>query len=138
MNQKKFLDQFKKTLEEFQNIHFHEKCVPEIFEIVLGSGYEVKFLKQFEKLLKTASEQGSQVVGLSSFEILKDTNSPKDIFSMKLKSKSYNIRILYTLSETGQTYLHCFYERQGDSRTDYTERIPVAIERIKELLEEME
>lgn len=138
MNPKNLLDEFGKICEEFQNVHFHKDCIPEILGIVLKSGYEREFLKQFLKLLKIAAENGEQVVGLDSFEILKYTNTPNDIYAMKLKSKRYNIRILYTLNDISQLYLHCFYERQGDSKTDYTEKIPIAIERINELLEETE
>ena len=128
MNKTKFSKEISELSELYGNVLMHPSIIPEIFDIVLGSGYESEFLKQFAKQLKNVDTLGRQVVELNSFELLKGGS---DIYSMHLKSKSYNIRILYSYLDNGELLLHCFYEKQGKRITEYERSIPIAIERKK-------
>jgi hypothetical protein len=54
---------------------------------------------------------------------------------MHIESKNFNIRILYSYFDNGEILLHCFYEKEGKSVTEYSTHVPIAISRRNEMEE---
>lgn len=130
MNQANFFMEVLEINKLHPNLKMHPDVIGEMKDIVLGSGYEADFIKQLKKQLAFADDMGPQVVELSTFEVLKSADG---LYSMHIKSSKYNIRILYSITDSGQLLLHCFYKRSGKKQTDYARSIPIALRRKNEL-----
>lgn len=57
-----------------------------------------------------------------------------NLYSIKIKTKDSNIRVLYSYNGEGKIILNSFYEKSGKKATSYDKYAPIAIERRKELL----
>ena len=111
-------------------IQFVPALFGELFSLLKGSGYESKFLKLFAVRLQSLVEYGYQVCQQKEFENIGD-----GIFSMHLAGEGFNIRILFGfLPDKTPTLLLAFYERSGKRKTNYSSYLPVAAQRLKEVL----
>lgn len=126
----KKLEIHKAFVELFCNVKAHPEVGNEIITLVIGNGHEKEFIKLFKKQLNYARTLGYKVTELKQFEKLSESPG---LYSMHLKSKNFNIRIIYSYYDNGELLLHCFYEKQGKSATEYSTHIPIAKERKKEL-----
>lgn len=131
MNRKSILALLVKALG---SIDVHPKLIEELIKIIIGSGYEARFLKLLGARLEFLSRHGVDSVKHLEFELIHS-----GVFSMHLAQGDFNIRILYSFFPDGTpTLLLCFYEREGKSRTNYTPYIDPAKARFKERLEAYE
>lgn len=112
------------------DVLIHPAVAGEIKQLILGTGKEKQFLKQLAKQIGLLKEYGKDVIQLPQFEKLK---SYRDLYSMHLESKDYNIRMLYTYRVDGEIILHCFYEKKGKEVTGYEKHAPIAMKRKREL-----
>ena len=109
----------------------HPKCENELQYFVekYGSGFSnilLKRLMTLNLLGKNAIEQRA------NFELLKHIHDV-DIYSMRVKARGFNIRILYTYYSGQKSFLLCaFYEKSGKSHTGYKKHVDLAKSRLEE------
>lgn len=118
--------------EELKDIKYHPEVIGEIVDLVIGSGNEKLFFKLFYKRLEQIKALKQRVTQLKEFEKLTDY---PNLYSMHLSSKSFNLRILYSYNDKDELLLHCFYEREGKTATNYVTHAPIAVQRMKEMEE---
>ncbi|RKJ39526.1 hypothetical protein D7X94_11825 [Acutalibacter sp. 1XD8-33] len=130
MNKEKFIALLVAALH---GISVHQDLILELLGILKSSGSEQAFLDILIARLKFLDERGIHAVRHQEFELL-----DQGIYSMHLARKEFNIRILYCFLSDGRPALLCaFFERAGHKDTDYTHEIPKAVQRRKELEEEL-
>ena len=112
------------------DVLIHPAVAGEIKQLILGTGNEIKFIKQLTKQVGLLKEYGINVIQLPQFEKLKNY---RGLYSMHLESNVYNIRMLYTYGKDGEIILHCFYEKEGKEVTGYEKHAPIAMERKREM-----
>lgn len=113
------------------HIDLHPRMLEELISIIVGSGYEQKFITLFLTRLKLLSHLGINAVMQKEFENIGD-----GLFSMHLSGRDFNIRILYSfLPNQDPTLLLCFYERGNKRKTDYTNYLAPAKARLAERME---
>lgn len=125
-------DDLLKIINQY-NFRVHPLCVEELYNLVIGKGFEKKFYIDFQTRLGILAHQGYQATKTSSFEKL---TGSRGIYSMKLKSDQYNIRILYGYNNNSELFLLAFEEKSGKRTTDYSNQCPVAEQRLEELTSE--
>lgn len=120
----------KQVNDRYSNIRFSDDCISDITEIINESGNEFSFLKKFLYALSILDEyKDTAPIKMSNlFESLK---GHRNLYSMKIKLRM-NIRILYSIDKNGTILLYGFYEKGGKRVTDYSNAIPIALERYKE------
>lgn len=130
MNHDDFIVELLRLFENCNDIQFHQDAVAEMKQLIIGTGYESSFMKQFGKYIQMLSDHGFDAIKLKGFERLKNTNG---LFSMRLSSSKYNIRVLYSILSDGKILLHSFYEREGKSVSGYDKHIIIAEKRLSEM-----
>ena len=115
----------------FANIDTHPLLASDITHIIKESGLEKQFLSKLRTQLLILNEykDSAHIRFPDSFEKLRHT---KNLYSMKLKNRQYNIRILYTFQKDGTILLYAFYERSGKRSSDYSKPIKIAKERLRD------
>ena len=106
-----------------------DQCRREIETFVLKCGNRKAFLKLLvmrRKQLNALSPD--QLVQLNEFELLKQASN---LYSMHLKGKGFNYRILYQYLSDGEVLLLGFEEKHGKKVTEYSNFIPTALERLE-------
>lgn len=127
MNKIKLL---KELENKFNNFKIHEDLIGDIINIVSKSGNETNFIRKLGKrldLLKAYKDETH--LKCNDFEIL---SYEDNLYSMHIRDKIFNIRILYSFEKDGTILLHSFNERSGKKATDYATAIPVAKQRYLE------
>lgn len=119
-------------------IRAHRDYESDLIYILERSGKKADFTAKYKMRLKYLEERREQcVLKRDWFETLKHTGS---LYSIKFKDDK-NIRILFSFVEyKGISYailLHAFEEKSGKrkSPTSYDTAIPIAQQRLKEVLE---
>ncbi len=111
-------------------IVLHEELINDLSKLISKSGQAEKFLTKFYQRCLILSELGKNAVSNNNFEKLKHLDF--EMFSLHIKTEK-NIRILYSFDGDTIVMLLCaFHERSGKKKTDYTNYIPIAKQRIKE------
>lgn len=110
-----------------------ELLLDELLEAIVGSGYESAFFKTLMHRLQVLTQMGVMCTQLpDAFE-----NIGSGLFSIRMIGKGFNIRILFAfLPSKEPVLLRAFYERSGKAKTNYSEQIPVALDRLKAIKEE--
>lgn len=123
-----------KFLEALFNPFRINKSLPtELAECIGRSGVEAKFFNVLMARLKYLRENGVNATRYEEFEALSNT---KGIYSMHLAGKGFNIRILYSFApDRSPILLLGFFKRSGKGKTDYTQYISLAQQRLLEELE---
>ena len=116
----------------FGTVKFHPELIYELIELINKTGNEAEFIKLFKKRISQLELLGLSATKLEEFEKLKGPNTD-GLYSMHLSGKRFNIRIIYSYNACGEALLHSFYKRDGSKTTDYTNHIPIAYNRKKEM-----
>lgn len=124
MNRERLLE---KLAEVFSQISINQLLVKELIALIVGSGYEQKFLALFRTRIIRLLECGATAVVDKEFEPI-----GQGLFSMHLSGSGFNIRILYSfLPDQTPILLLAFHERAGKRQTDYSSHIPPALDRLR-------
>lgn len=116
-------------LERLSSFCVHEQLLKELVALVSKGGITPRFLPLFYRRLNQLEEFGVQAPEKhAEFERL-----DRDLYSMHISSRDFNIRVLYAFLPDQAVLLLAFYERGGKSNTDYTRYIPAARRRLEEL-----
>lgn len=126
MNIREYLALLEDLLE---GIDVHPSLIKELFDLMKKAGCERQFLKTLAVRLDFLQEHGHSAVQLSK----KYERLNQDICSMHVDLPNKNIRILYSIKSNGTVLLLAFHERGGKKATDYSQNIPEASRRLKEL-----
>lgn len=131
MNRDMALKSLIALLADFQ---YHMELLHEITTIIKESGYEAKLFRLLLARLKFLNEHRIQAHEYhQEFERLN-----RNIYSMHLAKKEFNIRILYSFDMNNRPVLLVpFYERAGKRKTDYTPYISIAEARLIEFMKEV-
>jgi hypothetical protein len=107
----------------------HTRLDSDLTDIIVGSGYELKFFTLLVVRLKFLYEQGIDAIKHQEFEALGN-----GLFSMHLSGKGFNVRILYAfLPDRRPALLLGFHERAGKRKTDYTSYLEPAKQRLLDI-----
>lgn len=120
---------------EAYDIIIHQDLLKDLAGLLNNAGIKKEFLAKFKKNLSVLSEYSTKAHLLSSnqFERLKKDDN---LFSMHIKGKTFNIRIIYSFLSDNTILLHGFYERSGKRSTDYFKAIDIAKQRLDEFEKE--
>ena len=127
-SKEKFIKELALALQDFV---VYDDLVPELVKLIHKTGEAQRFTKMLIKRLDfLASYRQYAHLHHEEFEQLDET-----LYSMHLSSNSFNIRILYAFSDDSTVLLLAFYEREGKNVTDYTRKIPEAMQRLRNMEE---
>ena len=116
--------------ELFEPFLVHDKLYEELIDVMARSGQFKQIYNLLTKALNQLRELGNKTTEIPSFEVLTGTDG---IYSMHLRNKSLNLRILYSYSNSGEILLHCFHEKDDSRKSSYDAHIPIAEQRKKEM-----
>lgn len=115
--------------ERLSNFRVHERFISDLMKLVGKGGIAPRFFSLFYRRLEFLAEFGPRAHELhEEFERL-----DRNLYSMHVASRDFNIRILYSFLPDNTVLLLPFYERAGKSNTDYAANIDTAKRRLKEL-----
>lgn len=122
-------------LDSVSDIKYHPDLVNDFEELLNNTGLLQDFASKFffNLLILSDKKEKTHNYYSNNFEKLKTED---DMYSMRIKLKGCNARILYSFLSDGTILLHCFYERGGKKNTDYTKAIKIAAKRKLELEQE--
>ena len=110
----------------FSRISIDPLLIKELIRLIVGSGFEQKFLALFRTRILRLLECGVGAISDKEFESI-----GQGLFSMHLTGSGFNIRILYSfLPDQTPMLLLAFYERAGKRKTNYTPHIVPALDRL--------
>lgn len=118
-------DNFGNTFE------FHPKFFEEFVELISKSGSEKKIINQFVRRLNTIIELGNCDFGPKWIEHLKKYGN---MYSLHIDADSKNYRLLYSRTRKGKVFLRMFYEKSGKDATSYAANVPIAQQRMKDIV----
>jgi len=114
-----------------EHLILHDECWREIKKLVFGTGQEVPFLKKLTRRIDKLLREGNSAIGTEGIEKLSNAS---DLYSMHVDTQTLNIRILFAFRSRGtQLLLLAFHEREGKKSTDYSNKIPLAQQRLENL-----
>lgn len=90
----------------------------------LSKGSEREVLRKFQDKLFLLSKFRAPLQKTKWFEHLK--HDGRTLYSLHLRTRDKNIRVLLSWDENGVLYLHPFYERAGKTNTSYKPHIEIA------------
>ena len=121
----------KELAAAFQGFIVYDELIPELTKLIHKTGESKRFTNMLIKRLDFLSEYREFAhLHHEEFEQIDEI-----LHSMHLSSNSFNIRILYAFNDDGTVLLLAFYERGGKSATDYTHKIPEAMQRLRNMEE---
>lgn len=125
-------DAFKILWATFKSYWVCKALCSDLIACISGSGWEKQFFNLLLTRLKYLKEHGVHATKHKEFELLGETNG---LYSMHLFGKGFNIRILYAFAPNNRPVLLLgFFERSGKKKTDYTQYITLAQQRLAEEL----
>lgn len=126
----------KEVLDAFPDFKYHPDFIDDLSDILDNSGKIDAFAGKFFTALVNLSnyKETTHKVLYTNFEQLKQVDN---MYSMHVKVKNCNARVLYSFLSDGTVLLHCFYERGGKKNTDYTKALKIAEIRRTELTKEV-
>lgn len=115
----------------FKDFKIHPKLVNEISQTLEKTGERKAFLSKFINNLNFLKSYGelAHIQSTDKFEKLKNA---ENMYSMHIKGKTFNVRVLYSFLSNGTILLHGFDEKSGKKVTDYSKAIPIAEKRLDE------
>lgn len=115
--------------EILSSVSCTDECKIEIAEKFLSVSDKKAFLNLLNARIALLEQLREQAINTSNFEKLKGCT---DLYSMKLKGKTLNFRILYALNAHNEILLLAFDEKQGKRKTEYSNYTTTAKNRLKE------
>ena len=144
MNKQKELKELFEYIEEYKERDqylFHMKFIEELSLLLSkdASGHEKELFNIMIKQFGFVNTLNTRVNEADSNEILKDTGDDGDYYSLHIKSKTLNLRMLMRSTEENlPVFLGIFHERSGKRVSDYTGWVPIIKARYNQIKEEIE
>lgn len=108
--------------------------IDDLLALLSSSGIEKRLISKLAQYIKNLYTYGENAIGVKG-DPMEHLSGYSSLNSMRFVFGSSNIRILFSFLD-GKIYLLCaFYERKGKKNTEYSTYIPVALQRLNELLE---
>lgn len=109
----------------FKDFKVHPDLIKEVSQILEKTGERKAFLSKFINNLKFLKNYGelAHIQSTDKFEKLKQA---ENMYSMHIKGKTFNVRILYSFLANGTILLHGFDEKSGKKVTNYSKAVPIA------------
>lgn len=127
--------QVKEVLDAFPDVDYHHSLIDDLTDMLNNTGISGAFVGKFlTNLINLSNYKNQTHIKLpANFEKLKQE---ENLFSMHIKVKNCNARILYSFLSDGTVLLYGFFERSGKKKTDYTNAKRIAKIRKSELIKE--
>lgn len=108
--------------------------IDDLLELLSSSGMEKRLISKLTQYIKNLSIYGEDAIGVRG-DSMEHLSGYSGLNSMRFLFDGANIRILFAFLDR-KIYLLCaFYERKGKKNTEYSSYIPIALQRLNELLE---
>lgn len=139
MNKREALELLMQYLQQYGEsgkFLFHRKFVEELQNILLknASGKEKQVFSILVKQFGFIKAMGTAVNEADSNEVLKNTGTKRDFYSIHVQNKTVNVRMLMAFANQGNPiFLAAFYEKSGKKVSDYSQWIPVAEQRFQQM-----
>ncbi|HIZ83965.1 MAG TPA: type II toxin-antitoxin system RelE/ParE family toxin [Firmicutes bacterium] len=124
------IQELEKLKKLFENVNIHPDLLMDLHELVIGTGFEKDFFYLLTSKLNILCQLKHDATYRTDFEKL---DGAPGLYSIKLKSSRFNIRIIYSYIKNGEILLHGFYERKGKRKTEYQSHIQISQQRFKGL-----
>ena len=105
---------------------FHPDFWNDFFELVERSHKKQKIIDLFFKKLSMIVDLGNIDYGTDWIEHLKDCDN---MYSLHIKTRGVNFRILFSRTRTGKLFLRMFDEKSGKRATSYNKNRQIALSR---------
>ena len=138
LNRQKFLELLTALFDELSRIlpaYVHSEAFAEIVALLDRSGEEDDFLCALEsyfRLIASTFPQSFDFLLSRRIEKLKGT---ANLYSMRFSLRNKNIRILFAFHEENVLLLCAFHERSGKAVSSYEAFIPLAEERLNNMIQ---
>ena len=129
MNRKELLDLL---CEALQGISYHPDFAKELLSDLGKSGEEAQFLSVFVTRLKELRLFKHAVITQKS-KVFERLSHVKGIYSMHIKTKFINYRVLYAHIKGQYVLLGGFDEKEGKTNTSYAPAVATAKKRKREM-----
>lgn len=108
--------------------------IEDLLDLLSSSGIEKRLFSKLTDYIKKLCTYGETAIG-GKGDPMEHLSGYSHLSAMRFLFDGSNIRILFAFLD-GKIYLLCaFYERKGKKNTEYSSYIPVALQRLDELLE---
>ena len=108
---------------------FHPKFFEDFSDLVSRGKDSAEVCKKILEKIFAIKNLGDIKCGVKWLEELKYEDN---MYSLHIKSKTYNYRILLSVTDDKKIFLHMFYERDGKRSTGYGPHIQIAKKRKEE------
>ena len=113
----------------------HPEALKELVELLKNAGMEGQFLSKLEEYLSKLKAYGDDAIGGKGAP-MEHLSGEAPLCAMRFPFATTNFRVLFVY-QNGHIYLlSVFYERAGKKKTSYSAHIPIARQRLEELLKE--
>ena len=143
MNKRKAQELLIEYLTEYdrEGFHFHFKFIEEMLTIVNKNavGHENQLYQILVKQCSYVKTMGRMVHEADSNEILKEMKTEQEYYSLHIKDKVLNVRLLMTFDQNGSVFfLAAFFEKGGKKISDYSKWKNVIQRRYIQMKEELD
>ena len=108
--------------------------IEDLLDLLSSSGVEKRLFSKLTDYIKKLCTYGEAAIG-GRGDPMEHLSGYANLNAMRFLFDGSNIRILFAFLD-GKIYLLCaFYERKGKRNTEYSSYIPIALQRLDELLE---
>lgn len=117
-------------------LSIHEDLIEELRSLLARTGQEKRFIRRLTEYLLQLKENGNDAIRGRGAP-MEHLSGSQQLCSMRFKFPELNLRILFSFQNNCAYLLCAFYERKGHQNTEYSAHIPIAQQRLNELMEEL-
>lgn len=107
--------------------------IEDLLNLIVSSGVEKRFVTKLDQYLDKLSTYGEAAIG-GKGDPMEHLSGQTLLSSMRFLLNNANLRVLFSFLNGKVYLLSAFYERKGKRNTEYDSYIPVALQRLDELL----
>ncbi len=113
----------------------HPETLKELVELLKNAGMESQFLSKLEDYLSKLKTYKDAAIGGKGAP-MEHLSGEAPLCSMRFPFATTNFRVLFVYQNEHVYLLSVFHERAGKKKTGYSAHIPIARQRLEELLKE--
>lgn len=136
LNKDQFLKLLIQLFSEYDDmLILHSDTLKELVVLLKNAGMEGQFLSKLEEYLSNLKMYGDAAIGGKGAP-MEHLSGEAPLCSMRFLFVTTNFRIIFAYQNEHIYLLSTFHERAGKKKTSYSAHIPIARQRLEELLKE--